>query len=63
MRHEMGLAEILSEPPFRIGVIKLKPEKYTLTINIWINASGFYDTMLIMQEKLVKDLKAAGKLA
>ena len=56
-------ADILSEPPFRIGVIKLETDRYTLSINIWVNASEFYDTLLVLQKKFLKDLKAAGKLS
>jgi small conductance mechanosensitive channel len=52
--------QILPEPVARIGVSTLEAERYTITVNVWINAHGFYDTRLELQEKLVNDVKAAG---
>jgi small conductance mechanosensitive channel len=51
---------ILPEPVARIGVNGLEYDRYTITVNVWINAHGFYDTRLLLQEKLITDLKAAG---
>jgi small conductance mechanosensitive channel len=52
--------DILPEPVARIGVYALDYDRYTITVNVWINAHGFYDTRLLFQEKLIRDLKAAG---
>jgi small conductance mechanosensitive channel len=35
-------------------------DRYTITVNVWINAHGFYDTRYVLQEKLIADLKANG---
>lgn len=51
---------ILPDPPFRIGVIKLEPDRFTLMINIWVNAHGFYDTTIAINEKIIEDIKKAG---
>jgi small conductance mechanosensitive channel len=51
---------ILPEPIARIGVSKLEADKFTLTINVWVNAHGYYDMMLALNEKLITDLKNAG---
>ena len=32
----------------------------TITVNVWTNAHGFYDTRVALNEKIVNDLKAAG---
>lgn len=51
---------ILSEPISRIGVSKLEPDGYTITVNVWVNAHGYYDLLLALQEKLIADIKTAG---
>jgi small conductance mechanosensitive channel len=52
--------KILPEPIARIGVSALEADRFTITVNVWINAHGFYDTRLILQEKFITDLKTAG---
>lgn len=54
-------ADVLQEPPFRIGVTKLDPDRYTVMINIWINAHHYYDTVMMLNEQFLKNLKAAGR--
>jgi small conductance mechanosensitive channel len=51
---------ILPEPVARIGLSMIDYDRYTITVNVWINAHGFYDTQYQLQEKLITDLKAAG---
>mgnify|MGYP001126211717 CR=1 FL=1 len=51
---------ILPEPVARIGVSKIEPAVYTVMVNVWINAHGYYDSMLAINEKLINDLKKAG---
>ncbi|MEI9946019.1 MAG: mechanosensitive ion channel family protein [Chitinophagaceae bacterium] len=51
---------ILPEPVVRVGVSKLEADKYTITVNAWISAHGYYDRMLALNEKLVNDIKNAG---
>jgi small conductance mechanosensitive channel len=53
-------AHILPEPVARIGVSALEPDRYTITVNVWVNAHGFYDTRFVLQEKIINDLKTAG---
>lgn len=52
--------DILPDPVARIGVSALEADRYVVTVNVWVNAHGFYDTRLVLQEKLINDLKAAG---
>lgn len=52
--------EVLKEPVARVGVSALEPDRYVLMVNVWIDAHGFYDTKLLLQEKLINDIKAAG---
>ena len=52
--------DILPEPVSRIGMSAIEYDRYTITVNVWVNAHGFYDTRYVLQEKMVADLKAAG---
>lgn len=51
---------ILQSPKRRIGIAELDADGFKLMVNVWVNAHGYQDTKLILQEKLVTDLKAAG---
>ena len=48
----------LSTANYRVS--KLEYDRYTITVNAWINAHGYYDTMLAVNEKLINDLVKAG---
>jgi small conductance mechanosensitive channel len=52
--------ECLTSPKKRIGVGELQPDGYILAISVWVNAHGFMDTKLIVQEKLLQNIKDAG---
>ena len=54
------IQNILPEPPFRIGVSKLEYEFFIITVNVWVNAHGFYDMNLLLNEKFIIELKNAG---
>jgi len=54
------IQNILPEPPFRIGVSKLENEFFIITVNVWVNAHGFYDMNLLLNEKFIIELKNAG---
>jgi small conductance mechanosensitive channel len=47
-------------PAPRIGVSLLDADRYTVTVNVWTNAHGYYDTRVSLNEKIVNDLMAAG---
>lgn len=51
---------ILKTPERRIGVGLLEPDGYTLNINVWVNAHGYEDVKLTLQEKLLQDIKDSG---
>jgi small conductance mechanosensitive channel len=50
----------LKTPERRIGVSLLEADSFTLAINVWVNAHGFEDTRLKLQEAILQDLKDAG---
>lgn len=51
---------ILKSPERRIGVSSIEPDGYKIKINVWVNAHGFEDTRLALQETIVEDLKNSG---
>lgn len=51
---------ILPDPVSRIGISAVEYDRYTITVNVWIQAHGFYDTKMLLIEKLIADVKAAG---
>ena len=56
------LSNTLQEPALRIGVSKLDTDNYAVSINTWIAAHGFEDGRLLINEKLMAELKKAGFL-
>ena len=56
------LDNILKDPALRIGVSKLDTDNYSVIINTWIPAHGFEDGRLLINEKLMVELKNAGML-
>ncbi|HEV7783286.1 MAG TPA: mechanosensitive ion channel domain-containing protein [Chitinophagaceae bacterium] len=52
--------DILPEPAWRAGISLFDNDRYIITINVWTNAHGFYDTKLALNAKLMTNLKEAG---
>jgi small conductance mechanosensitive channel len=50
----------LKTPEKRIGIDELLPDGYVLSISVWVNAHGFQDSKLIIQEKILQDIKDVG---
>ncbi|MFD0749968.1 mechanosensitive ion channel family protein [Mucilaginibacter calamicampi] len=55
-----GCENVLAKPERRIGVGELQSDGYLLSINVWVNAHGFQDTRLAIQEAILQDVKDAG---
>ena len=55
-----NMQNVLKEPEYRVGVSTVESDGYRMMVNVWINAHGFMDAKLIIQEQLIHDLKAAG---
>ena len=55
-----SLNNTLKEPPLRVGVSKLDADNYSVMINTWIPAHGFEDSRLLINEKIMADLKKEG---
>lgn len=52
--------QCLKSPEKRIGVGELQQDGYMISISVWVNAHGFQDTKLNIQEKLLQDIKGSG---
>lgn len=55
-----GNTNYLNSPERRIGVSAMEFDGYKIMINVWVNAHGFYDSRLTLQEALMDDLKNGG---
>lgn len=53
----------LKTPKKRIGMGEIQPDGFVLEICVWVNAHGFHDTKLAVQETLFEDIKKAGDLS
>lgn len=51
---------VLKEPALRIGISKLDPDSYIITINAWIPSHGYEDGKLLVNEKLMSELSDTG---
>lgn len=52
-----SMTGILKDPEIRIGISALDADGFKLGINAWLPAHGFQDAKLVIQEKLVEDIK------
>lgn len=52
--------DCLQSPEQRIGVGEIQADGYLVSVNVWVNAHGFHDTRLKLQEDLLEDLKKSG---
>lgn len=51
---------ILKEPQYRIGVSTVEPDGYRVMVSVWLNAHGFIDAKLTIQQELIQGLKSNG---
>ena len=50
----------LKTPQRRIGISQLEADSFTLSINVWVTAHGFWDTKMRLQKALLQGLKKSG---
>jgi small conductance mechanosensitive channel len=55
-----GNEDCLKTPERRIGLAAMEFDGYKIVINVWVNAHGFHDAKLRLQEALMDALKAGG---
>ncbi len=54
------MSSVLKTPETRVGISSIEPDGFTITVNVWINAHGFQDEKLKIQQQLLDDLKSKG---
>ncbi len=47
---------VLNDPPVRIGIKDIELDSYTLAINIWLDAHGFEDNKMLINEAVWKEI-------
>jgi small conductance mechanosensitive channel len=52
--------KVLKDPATRVGVIALELDGIRFTVNVWVQPANFLNTKIDLQERIVKDLAAAG---
>ena len=54
------MISILKTPQSRIGIGSIEPDGFRITVNVWIDAHGYQDAKLKIQQQLLDDLKTNG---
>ena len=57
-----SLKQVLKEPALRVGISKIETDGYSVVVNTWIPAQDFEDSRLLINEKLMAQLKNEGIL-
>lgn len=52
-----NMQSILKSPESRVGINCIDPDGFRITVNVWINAHGFQDAKLKIQQQMIEDLK------
>jgi len=55
-----SMKDVLKDPAYRIGISAVEADKYALKIELWITAADFQHTQMVVNEKIVNDLKQSG---
>ncbi|MCE6990137.1 mechanosensitive ion channel family protein [Dyadobacter sp. CY323] len=50
----------LKIPERRIGISSIEPDGYKVMVNVWLNAHGFVDTKMEIQEQIMTGIKESG---
>lgn len=56
----IDIKEVCNDPQPRIGITTIDKDDFTAVCNVWVNSHGFEDSRLIIYEKIVAALGAAG---
>lgn len=52
-------AGLLKDPAHRIGLSSIETDGYKVLVSVWTPAHGFVDTKLVLQQKIIEDVKNA----
>ena len=54
------MKDILKTPEHRVGISAIEADGFKVIVNVWVNAHGFQDAKLQIQQQLITDLKTNG---
>lgn len=52
--------DLLKDPTFRIGVSSVDPDGYKIMVNTWVQAHGYQDAKLKLQQSIIENIIAGG---
>jgi small conductance mechanosensitive channel len=55
-----AMPKILKTPATNVGVVALEVDGIKYVVQVWVNPSDFLRTKIDLQERIIKDLRAAG---
>ncbi|MGZ3844759.1 MAG: mechanosensitive ion channel family protein [Flavisolibacter sp.] len=55
-----GVVGLLKEPARRIEVSEIEVDGYKVLVNVWAPAHGFQDVKLLLQQKIIEDMRKNG---
>lgn len=51
---------IMGEPAVKVGVLLLEADGMRFTVRVWVDPAHFLGAKMVLQEKIINDIKAAG---
>ncbi len=51
---------VLPDPPVRVGMMNVEPDGYKIFINAWVDAHGYIDNKMQIQQAIISGLKQKG---
>ncbi|MDB4925720.1 mechanosensitive ion channel domain-containing protein [Mucilaginibacter sp.] len=55
-----SVPNVLTDLAIRVGIIAFEVDCIRFTVNVWVSPADFLNVKIALQEKIIKDLKAAG---
>jgi small conductance mechanosensitive channel len=55
-----GVPNVLGEPATKVGVLLLEADGMRFTVRVWVDPTHYLATKMLLQEKIINDIKAAG---
>lgn len=51
---------IVNDPPIRVGMMSIEPDGFKIFVNAWVNAHGYVDNKMLIQQAIINGLKRKG---
>lgn len=52
--------DLLKDPTYKLGISSIDPDGYKVMINVWVQAHGYQDIRLELQEAIIRDIRNSG---